>query len=34
VLIYRAIVLIFPVIAAPHGVANDPAAAEPDRQAA
>lgn len=34
VLIYRAIVLIFPVIAAPHRVANDPAAVENDRRAA
>lgn len=34
VLIYRAIVLVFPVIAVPHGVANDSAAVENDRRAA
>lgn len=34
VLVYRAIVMVFPVIAAPHGAANDHAAAENDRRAA
>ncbi|MBI4916327.1 MAG: Ni/Fe-hydrogenase cytochrome b subunit [Acidobacteria bacterium] len=34
VLIYRAIVMIFPVIAAPHGTADDRSAAENDRRAA